>query len=323
MIPANNSKKHTKNTPKALNRGWVKLHRQSVKSEVWQNPHLWHLWSFCLLKANHQDRHVKLPSLAKSVFVKRGQFVTGRESLLNDLFPIKKKHKPNAMTIWRRLKRLEEMGNITIHTVGNRCSLVTVPNYEIYQNTPENSLLILDKKGLYSRNAKSVQQKCQKCATGSPCLDSACKRKQGEGVQQKHKSCSAETPKVFTNKKGKNNNIIYGGKTDGNESPKAGKTFVVDNPPTPEQVGEYAKTIDFPELDAEYFCERYAVDGWKLANGNKMRSWKKSVITWKHNQQKSGQGTGRGERLDDNQSISHEATPADIERLTKAGVFDD
>jgi hypothetical protein len=49
---------------------------------------------------------------------------------------------------------------------------------------------------------------------------------------------------------------------------------------------EYAKAIGFPDIDADYFCQRYAADDWHLANGKKMKSWKRSVVTWKKNSAK-------------------------------------
>ena len=53
-------------------------------------------------------------------------------------------------------------------------------------------------------------------------------------------------------------------------------------PPTPEEVREYATTINF-NIDAEYFVDYYEGRGWFLKVGQKMKSWKAVVRTWKKN----------------------------------------
>lgn len=49
--------------------------------------------------------------------------------------------------------------------------------------------------------------------------------------------------------------------------------------PTPEQVTEYAASIDF-ELDGQVFVDHYESKGW-LIGKTKMRDWKAAVRTWK------------------------------------------
>lgn len=57
-------------------------------------------------------------------------------------------------------------------------------------------------------------------------------------------------------------------------------------PPTADQVREYATTIGFPEIDAERFVEWYAADDWCLKDGSPMRSWKRTVVSWKSTERK-------------------------------------
>jgi len=161
--------------------GWIKLHRKSMDSDVWPNPHLWQLWCYCLLKANHGDNKANLKGIAKAVPVKRGQFITGRRKIHKDLYPKKKKHRPDARTVWRRLKQLEQMGNVAIETKqGKPYSLVTVVNYKAYQSA-----------------VKSVQVKRQKrpSENGDKVLS---KKGLDNSPEQK---CPSETAKVSTNKK--------------------------------------------------------------------------------------------------------------------------
>jgi len=51
--------------------------------------------------------------------------------------------------------------------------------------------------------------------------------------------------------------------------------------PTPQEVAEYAKSIDF-NLDGQLFCDSYEAKGWMIGK-NKMKNWKASVRTWKTN----------------------------------------
>lgn len=54
------------------------------------------------------------------------------------------------------------------------------------------------------------------------------------------------------------------------------KRFVA---PTPEQVEEYARSIDF-ELNGAQFVDYYTAKGWKVGN-TPMKDWKACVRTWK------------------------------------------
>ena len=57
---------------------------------------------------------------------------------------------------------------------------------------------------------------------------------------------------------------------------KGGGTFV---PPTPEEVREYAGAKGL-SVDAEDFCDYYGAQGWRLANGNRMRDWRLAANRW-------------------------------------------
>ena len=52
--------------------------------------------------------------------------------------------------------------------------------------------------------------------------------------------------------------------------------------PSPEEVSEFADSIDF-ELDGEEFCDFYESKGWMVGK-NKMKCWKSAVRTWKRRQ---------------------------------------
>ena len=112
--------------------GWVKLWRKSIESAVFADPGLWHLWTYCLMKANHAPGWVAVHGLAEPVRVDRGQFITGRFALHKECYPRRRKKNPSSKTLWRWLLILKNMRNLALET-SSRFSMVTVCNYAAYQ----------------------------------------------------------------------------------------------------------------------------------------------------------------------------------------------
>lgn len=100
--------------------GFILLFRQSIDSEVFQDPHLWHLFSWCLFKANYKDK------VFKGTLVPRGSFVSGR-------FVGSEQLGIPPATWYKRMKRLEQTGCISIKG-SSRFSVVTIVKYEQYQS---------------------------------------------------------------------------------------------------------------------------------------------------------------------------------------------
>jgi DNA replication protein DnaD len=111
--------------------GWVSVHRKVMNNPVWQNPNLLKLWMYCLFKASHAEHKTLVGN--QSIKLQRGQFVTGRNALSEDL---NKGVKPDLMLsgkTWERyMKNLEKWKMLSIK-VTNKYSLVTIVNYEHYQ----------------------------------------------------------------------------------------------------------------------------------------------------------------------------------------------
>ncbi|KIL45737.1 hypothetical protein [Jeotgalibacillus soli] len=113
--------------------GYVKLYRKTLASSIWQDPDLFRLWMFCLMKASHKERTVMVEK--KEVELDPGQFYTGRFSLhqeFNNGVPPRKQVKDT--TLWSWLKKLESMGNLDIKTY-NKYSVVSIVNWSEYQDT--------------------------------------------------------------------------------------------------------------------------------------------------------------------------------------------
>jgi hypothetical protein len=74
--------------------------------------------------------------------------------------------------------------------------------------------------------------------------------------------------------------------------PKGGNAPPLEKPkrknfkkPSPSEVTEYAKSIDF-DLDGEQFCDYYEARGWKYGTGKPMVDWKAAVRTWRKHETK-------------------------------------
>lgn len=108
-------------------RGWVRLWRKGIDSQVFRNDGLWKVWTWCLMKANHRDGWVSIKTGkgTSEVFVKRGQFVFGRKSAAREL-------NMKERTVHKRMLKLKTMGNLDIQG-DSHYSTVTILNYNHYQ----------------------------------------------------------------------------------------------------------------------------------------------------------------------------------------------
>ena len=103
------------------------------------------------------------------------------------------------------------------------------------------------------------------------------KSRLSKSERQPFKNCEADFQKVKdsnTSNKPKNKPDIYMAKTTQSKR----KTFVK---PTVDEVKEYADSIGFKSLDAQYFFDYYDTADWKRADGSPLVSWKRAVLTWK------------------------------------------
>lgn len=105
--------------------GWVSLYRKTIDSSVFQNSTNWHVWSWCLLKANHKDRSFMFNG--KDILVRRGQFITGREKALTEMPDL------SAQRYRTALNYLKSTSRITTKST-NKFTIITVCKYDNYQN---------------------------------------------------------------------------------------------------------------------------------------------------------------------------------------------
>lgn len=114
--------------------GYIKLYRKILQHPVFNHDGIFRLWTYCLSRANWKDSETMIPGTLEPITVKRGQFVTGREKLFLALYGadyIGEKPTPRSLSRW--LTVLAKFKCIRVQNVSNRCSLITVCNYGLYQ----------------------------------------------------------------------------------------------------------------------------------------------------------------------------------------------
>lgn len=110
-------------TGKERNNSFLALYRSSLTSPVFQRATLWHVWSYCLLRANFSEQN-KLWN-GEVLTIKPGQFIFGRFEAAKDLHM-----KPS--TLWGQMLQLKNLGNIDIKT-NTKFSVITICNWGTYQ----------------------------------------------------------------------------------------------------------------------------------------------------------------------------------------------
>jgi len=119
---------------------WVKLHRSTLDSSVFDDPWLWKLFSWCLMRANFR------PSKWGGVHIPAGSFASGQISGAEEL-------KVSPSRWYRGIQKLVEMGCISVRP--NRdFTAITVCNWKTYQQ---------DK--VVERIASELPANCQRIAS--------------------------------------------------------------------------------------------------------------------------------------------------------------
>lgn len=107
--------------------GFVPFYRQSVESNVFRDPHLWHLFSFLLFFARFKRGVATIRSGRgeSQLTLKPGQLVVSRTKTAEFL-------NCSPDTFRGRLERLKRMSMITLENVKFGGTLVTITNWEKY-----------------------------------------------------------------------------------------------------------------------------------------------------------------------------------------------
>ncbi len=114
-----------------IRRGFVRLHRKALYSDLWQNKTLWRFFEWCLLKAEYKPAS-RLVGY-KTVQLEPGQFVSGR----------KQAHFETGLseqTIRTCIKTLTAGNAPSLRVVSTRnYSIITIVNWRKYQNVGDDA----------------------------------------------------------------------------------------------------------------------------------------------------------------------------------------
>ena len=112
-----------------MRKGYIKLYRKTLESRVFQNEGLLKVWVWCLLKANHEGQwvEIKVGRAMTETWIPAGCFIFGRYSAAKEL-------KMSPSTIWKRIKKLENMQNLNIKS-NRHYSIIIIVNWNSYQST--------------------------------------------------------------------------------------------------------------------------------------------------------------------------------------------
>lgn len=126
-----------------MHNGYIKLYRDVINSDIFENEKLLKIFIWCLIRATHKEREQRIGR--QTIILKEGQFVFGRNKAALEL-------NIAPSTVWDYMKLLENRKTINIKS-NNKYSIVTIENWSVYQFREE----ISDSK----TNKKSTSNKQQ------------------------------------------------------------------------------------------------------------------------------------------------------------------
>ena len=109
------------------NKGWILVWRKIIDTSFYKDSYALHLALHLLLRANHIEKKILFNK--KDLIIKRGQVCCGRYTLAEETGI-----KPS--TVRDKLQLLKNIGFLDIKS-NNKFSIVTIINYEGYQNNKE------------------------------------------------------------------------------------------------------------------------------------------------------------------------------------------
>ena len=126
---------------------WIKLHRQSLDSQVFSDPILWRLFCWCLMRANWK------PGWFQGVEIPSGSFATGREAAGQQLGM-------SGIGWYRSMKKLQEFGLIELNP-NNRFTVISVVKWSFFQNVEQqmNNERTTDEQRMNNKRTTDEQQK--------------------------------------------------------------------------------------------------------------------------------------------------------------------
>lgn len=223
-------------------RGYIKLARQSMESDIWHKPPLyWKIWTYILMRAKHQDDET----------AKRGEFIARMAEFqeAGTYYVGFRKVTPTDRQIRRVLDYLSGKvyespngntngpangntnGRMIVITKVKTGMLINVLNYAVYQGSE-----------IYEGNNERSHERSANGPANGPRTGNPL------SINKRIKEEKKEERIVMAN-------------------------------PTLDTIREYIYTENLM-VDPDRFFDYYESQGWKLSNGNKMKDWKASCRNW-------------------------------------------
>lgn len=106
-----------------MSKGWIKIHRQIIDWEWYDEPNTFRLFFHLLIKANHKQNNYR------GVTIEAGQIMTGFDKLAND----------TGLTLQKvrtSINRLKSTNEITVNS-NTQGTIIQIVNYDKYQVTTD------------------------------------------------------------------------------------------------------------------------------------------------------------------------------------------
>jgi len=129
------------------NSGWIKLHREILDWEWYQDANTARLFLHCLLKAGREENKWQ------GEIIPAGSFVSSTKKLSNELSLTERE-------IRTAINHLKTTGELTIKTT-NKFSVISIINWNIYQQTEIENDKQNDKPLTSNRQATDNKQECK------------------------------------------------------------------------------------------------------------------------------------------------------------------
>src|SRR3990167_254215 len=107
-----------------MERGYIKVWRKSLDTNIFYNPEVWQFWCWCLMKASYKKHKIIIGF--QEVSIMPGQFIFGRREAAAAL-------KTSERKIRNYLNLLKTTSNLTIKST-NKFSIITIINWDTYQS---------------------------------------------------------------------------------------------------------------------------------------------------------------------------------------------
>lgn len=165
--------------------GYIKLYRKLMDSPVWSDSNYLKLWMYCLMKATHKKREIIVGN--QVITLEPGQFITGRNSLTEDLNKgVKPKQQLNQSTWWRYLNNLDTWQMLNIKKT-NKYSVISILKWDEYQDTEHqmNNKRTSDEHQMNTnKNVKNVNNVKELCSSNSDPEFSDCMKFYQDNLQR-------------------------------------------------------------------------------------------------------------------------------------------